>query len=229
MSNPMWLEVKWELNNTRRTSCVSSHEIQAASLSLTYRGQQINTSPPPGGEKTVRPCPFPTSYVHLHLWFSIQDTPKLPTKHVEQRTSPAPPSSAFSTPGRVLGSSSPELLRDAYTGQRIYSPTDPNHPSRRPISSAFKKKYKRYYDEASPQMPQHLFVRPVTSFICIHYDASRDLSGISPVSKATNMLVLIMNLTLMPTPFMIIYSWLVFISPRHLSLKPQRHIISSLY
>ena len=128
-------------------------------------GEQINPSPPPGvgGEKTVRPCPkFPTSF--LHLWFSTQDTSKLPTKHVDQRISPpAPPSSAFSTPGRVLGSASPEPMRDSYTGQRIYSPTDPGHPSRRPISSAFKKKYKRYYDEASPQMPQHLFVRPVTS------------------------------------------------------------------
>ena len=174
MSNPMWLEVKWELNNTHRPSCVDSFFF-SWDASSTWRfdlsGQQINTSPPPGGGNTVRPCPFPTNYVHLHLWFSMQDTPKLPTKHVDQRITPAPPSSAFSTPGRVLGSSSPELLRDAYTGQRIYSPTDPNHPSRRPISSAFKKKYKRYYDEASPQMPQHLFVRPMNGFICIHYDA----------------------------------------------------------
>jgi len=164
-------------------------------------------------KKRCVPCPFPTSYLH-HSWFSIQDTSNLPTKHVDQRMSPTPPSSAFSTPGRVLGGASPEPMRDAYTGQRIYSPTDPNHPSRRPISSAFKKKYKRYYDEASPQMPQHLFVRPVNSLYMFPLWRESRYSGISPVSKATLLIVPLSSRiqSLSPSTYVLslhYYSWLV--------------------
>ncbi|KIM43441.1 hypothetical protein M413DRAFT_443383 [Hebeloma cylindrosporum] len=152
----------------------------------------VNISPSPGGEKT------------------------LPTKHVKQRISPAPPpDSAFRTPGRVLGSAPSELSRDAYTGQRIYAPTDPNHPSRRPVSSAFKKRYRRYYDEASPQMPQHLVVRLMNGFISAIgiYDI-RDSVGLVLATHSIYLSFPFISPTrssyIWPNPFYY-YSWLIFV------------------
>ena len=94
----------------------------------------------------------------------LQDPSTAAANHVDQRISPVYPA-VFNTPGRVLGGPSPASLRDGRTGQRIYSPTDPDHPSRRPISPAFKNKYRMYYDGTSPQMPQHHVVCHSNGFI----------------------------------------------------------------
>jgi hypothetical protein len=109
-----------------------------------------------------------TASVHLSVFLMhLQDPSTAAANHVAHQISPVYPA-VFSTPGRVLGSPSPALLRDERTGQRIYSPTDPDHPSRRPISPAFRNKYRMYYDGTFSQMPQHhvvchfnRFVRPI--------------------------------------------------------------------
>lgn len=80
------------------------------------------------------------------------------TRKTDQQLSPVYPPAAFSTPGRVLGGDSPILVEDGRTGPKIYSPNDPNHPSRRPTSAAFRQKYRHYYDGTYAQMPTRINV-----------------------------------------------------------------------
>ncbi|KAF7360245.1 hypothetical protein MVEN_00753300 [Mycena venus] len=56
-------------------------------------------------------------------------------------------------PGRTLAGSTKREHRDPRTGMRIYAPTDPDHPSKRPPSKAFRRKYAAYYDGTMDRMP----------------------------------------------------------------------------
>ena len=63
--------------------------------------------------------------------------------------------SLFPGAGKRLNSGPPKVYSNS--GGRIYAPGDPNHPSRRPVSRAFRQKYAQYYNPAI-EMPQRIIV-----------------------------------------------------------------------
>ena len=57
--------------------------------------------------------------------------------------------------------SGPSKVYSSNSGGRIYAPGDPNHPSRRPVSKAFRQKYAHHYNPAI-EMPQRIIVSRVS-------------------------------------------------------------------
>ena len=57
--------------------------------------------------------------------------------------------------------SGPSKVYSSNSGGRIYAPGDPNHPSRRPVSKAFRQKYAHHYNPAI-EMPQLIIVSRVS-------------------------------------------------------------------